>query len=227
MPRAGLTAVLFALAALMLGGCNLVMSSTPMFTAQDAQGAPPMRPGIWVSPEGDCKFDEAQPVKSWPKCVGPALITPDKTFDATDTTSGAAYILAAGDPRVLQVETDVAGLNVAAVTGKKPAATGAAPEHQWIYFFMGLKPLAHDGAGRITKAEVWFIQCGPPSAPPAKDATPSPDSLGTSKPLPGMIMDGGACSPRDKAAVLGAAGPSRAWDLPQHKVVRWVRDGSE
>ena len=68
-------------AALMLGGCNLVVSQTPVFRAADAAGAPPFKPGLWASPGPGCTFDESTPFDAWPKCAngsefGPTLSSP-------------------------------------------------------------------------------------------------------------------------------------------------------
>jgi hypothetical protein len=215
MARSSLTFGLIALAALTLGGCNLVMSDKPVFTPADAEGAAPLRPGVWAAPDAGCAFDEAQPVAAWPKCAGGSVVTPTEAWGADDPSKHNAYVLAAGDPRVLQAVADISTSdNVSAPKGP-------------IYLFLAVKPLASDGQGRIVKAEVWIIQCGPPPPPPKADAKeqPKPEDYATKHPLPGMIMSDGACSPRDKAAVLGAAGPSRAW-AEGVMTLHWVRDGT-
>ena len=117
----------------------------------------------------------------------------------------------------MQAIADLSGMNGANVT-----VTEKGP----IYLFIAVKPTAQDGEARITKAEAWFIQCGPPPPKP-KDGSPDtndPKAYGTKHPLPGMVMDNGECSPKDKAAVRGAAGPSRAWADPVMEM-RWVRGG--
>ncbi len=222
MLRASLTAVLVAFAALTLGGCNLVMSKIPVFTAADAAGAPPLRPGVWAGAEKDCAFDEHQPATNWPHCAGGSVISADAAFDPSDPKTASPYILASGDPRVMQILVDFGGLDQG-----KPAS-GSADGDKKVHIFLGLQPLDHDGAGRITRAELWFIQCGPP--PPKSTAAKPADSangaqFATQHPLPGMTMEGDDCTPSGKAAVRAAARPSRAWD-DQRKVIHWVRDGA-
>ena len=47
-----------ALAALLLGGCSMVTSPEPMFTAADAVGAPALRDGLWGGE--DCRPSEVR-----------------------------------------------------------------------------------------------------------------------------------------------------------------------
>jgi hypothetical protein len=122
-------------ALVMLGGCNLVHSSTPMFSAADAAGAPAFREGVWASPERGCNFDPNLPVKAWPKCAnGADSIAPDK---------GETYLFVAGDPEIIQVRQED-------------------DNHAVIYLYAGLRPLKLDSQGRITAFQGWMIQCGPP-----------------------------------------------------------------
>ncbi len=214
MPRASLAAVFVALAALTLGGCNLVTSPTPVFAAADAAGAPALRPGVWAAPEKDCDFTPADSADTWPQCAAGVLVTPDKVFEADTPDDPAPYVLAAGDPRILQLYVDLSGL--------QPSSDHAPPRHA--YFFMGVKPQAHDSAGRITRAEIWFIACGPPSPKGSGGGVETQDGSITQKPLPGMTLNDAGCSPKDQAALRGAVGPSRVWDS-DHRVIHWLRDG--
>ena len=212
MPRARPAVLLFAFAALSLGGCNLVMSKTPVFTAADAAGAPVLKPGIWVAPDKDCDFDPTDDPIMWPDCEHAAGVGTDAVFDPANPNDRRPYVLASGDPRVLQFYVDLATLH--------PSSEHVGP--QLTYIFFGVKPRARNSAGQITSAEVWFIQCGPPP-PKNADGTVNSDQTVTAKPLPGMTMNDKGCTPADKAAVHGAAGPSRAWDA-DHKVYHWFRD---
>ena len=205
------------LGALALSGCNMVMSAAPMFTVEDMVGAPPLKPGLWASPDADCKFDAGKPAAEWPGCASGAVIEGDKAWAIGHPEKASAYILAAGDPRVMQAIADLsdAGSQNVTVTAKGP-----------IYLYIAVKPTAKDADGKITRAEAWFIQCGPPPPKP-KDGSPEtndPKAYGTKQPLPGLVMDNGECSPKDKAAVRNAAGPSRAW-AEQLMHMYWVRDG--
>jgi hypothetical protein len=215
-------------AALLLGGCNLVVSETPVFSAADAAGAPPLKPGVWAAPQPNCDFKPSAPLAQWPKCAGGAAITPtailatadpsllatpDQPASAAAKTMKVPYVLAAGDPRVMQIHF---------VLPIDPAIKAA------FFYFIALKPIAHDADGRITDAQVWLIQYGPPP-PPSADSSGAKAEQGaiTDHPLPGMTVTKGKCNPTDKAAVINAALPSRAWAGDQLGVLHWVRDGLE
>jgi hypothetical protein len=192
---------------------------------RDAAGAPGLRPGVWSATQPGCDFKPADPVAKWPKCAGGGVITSTAIMASVDTDSGGPsgqpaatakppmtipYLLAAGDPRVMQVEV------------KPPAQAGGPPV---LFFFAALKPVARDSDGRITQAEVWAIQCGPPPPPkPAASSTDAEQGGITDHPLPGMKVSDGMCTPSDKAAVFNAAKASRAW-ADQIGTMRWVRDG--
>lgn len=207
----------FLAAAVTLGGCNLVVSPTPVFTAADAAGAPPLRTGVWAGPEPDCKFDEAAPAADWPKCANGSIITPSEAKGIGAEAKPSAYVLAAGDPRILQAAADFSAGGDASVK-----------QNGQMYFFLAFEPLGSDAEGRIVKAQAWFIQCGPPPAPHKGDSGKDikPEDFVTKHPLPGLKVDGGMCTPADKAAVRGAARASRAW-ADQLLQTHWVRDGSK
>jgi len=223
-----LKAAALVAAALALGGCNLVVSATPVFSAADAAGAPPLRPGVWAAPQPNCDFKPADPLAAWPDCAGGAVITATAFVTAVDPSNvgpsgqapapGAAkpqknvpYILAAGDPRVLQIDMELP-LDPAAKTR--------------LFVFAALKPTTHDADGRITGAEIWFVQCGPPPPPKPTGSGGGTETGGiTDHPLPGMTVDkGGTCTTNDKAALRNAAVASRAWADPVG-ALHWVRDG--
>jgi hypothetical protein len=213
-------------AALMLGGCNLVVSQTPVFRAADAAGAPPFKPGLWASPGPGCTFDESTPFDAWPKCANGSEIRPDALVATVDPTAVTAssdskagsgpkkvdlqYVLAAGDPRVMQVDLHIpeAGLG-----------------QLGFFYFVAVKPTRFDDDGRITAAQMWPIQCGPPPPPQTSQTANGSDmtkGMVTQHPLPGLKVDNGECTPADKAAVLNAATPSRAW-ADNVGELHWVR----
>jgi hypothetical protein len=223
--RWGLQAFLLA-AALALGGCNLVVSDRPVFTAADAAGAPALRPGVWSASQPGCDFKASDPVADWPKCAGGGVITSTAIMASVDANGSGSpgqppptvvkpqmtipYVLAAGDPRVMQINV------------KLPPEVGGPSA---LFYFAALKPVARDTDGRIVQAEVWPIQCGPP--PPVKPASAGADADQggvTDHPLPGLKVADGMCTPTDRAAVLNAAKASRAW-AGQIGTLRWVRDG--
>jgi hypothetical protein len=220
------TLILIA-AALMLGGCNLVVSQTPVFQAADASGAPPFKPGLWASPDPGCDFKESAPFDAWPKCANGSEIRPDAIMATVDPSAVTAtsdnkaasgpkkiamqYVLAAGDPRVMQVDLHIpeAGLG-----------------QLGFFYFVAVKPTRFDDDGRITAAQLWPIQCGPPPPPQTTQTANGNDmtkGMVTEHPLPGLKVDNGECTPADKAAVRDAATPSRAW-ADNVGELHWVRD---
>lgn len=216
-------------AALMLGGCNMVYAEQPLFTAADAAGAPAMRPGLWSKRAADCVFDGAKPIADWPECADPVLVTADRMGDPGKPDKQGAYILAGGDPRVLQMELEM--------DPDKPA----------IWIFVGVKPLKTDAEGRITEARTWMVLCGPP--PPPRPETPdaaipeneTPEQAEariqadiaatvaagvTREPLPGLEVKEGMCVARERDPVRNAARASLAWDDGEPSIIYWVRDGT-
>jgi len=216
-------------AALMLGGCNMVYAEKAIFTQADAAGAPQLRPGLWVQHKPDCDFDEAKPIAQWPECADPSLVTATTVGDMTDPTKQTPYVLAGGDPRVLQIE----------VTPD--------PDKPTIWIFAGLKPLKTDSQGRITEARTWMVQCGPPPPKPPEDAAPPADEAApasgeqtadsiqadvdrqmaasvTREPLPGLTIKDGMCTATERDPVRNAAAASLAWDEDPPSVIHWVRD---
>jgi hypothetical protein len=194
----------------------MVLTTEPLFTAADAHGAPVLRPGVWNgAPDPSCKFDETAPLANWPSCANGGIVGEAEIRgrpDMNGASAGTPYLLAAGDPRIMQLH----GLELAPGSGLSFTS----------YFYAGLKPTRTDSQGRITAYEAWLVQCGPP---PPKDQTTSAGGkiqTGTGQPLPGMVMDksGANCTTASADALRAAATASRAWasgDLSAH----WVRDG--
>ncbi len=207
------------LSALMaLGGCNVVMTDAPMFTAADGAGAPAIRSGVWRDDKPDCAFDETLPQSKWPKCAEARPGVADPPF----------WLPVTGDPAILQMpmRTD----------DKKPG-----PQ----YFYAAFRPLKRDARGRVIAMKAWPVRCGPPPPP---DAAPPPPPAGaagdkqaqaawadlganvaalggTNAPLPGLAMrsDGETCVPASVAALRDAAKASEAWaEAPATS--HWVRE---
>ncbi|HWA62199.1 MAG TPA: hypothetical protein VG939_12540 [Caulobacteraceae bacterium] len=208
-----LRAALGLLALLTLPACNVVVTKAPLFTADDEQGAPPMRPGVWAFQDSECANDESKPLVQWADCAGGGVveagrITGHDTKDGKDKWDVVPFVLAAGRPRIAQVMFQEAGAG--------PGGS-AAP-----YGYAAVRPTAFDGQGRITAVTYWLVLCGPPPKP-AKD--PRRIALGTRHPLPGMIMKPGdpVCTTTSRQALLGAARASEAWkDKPMN--AHWVRE---
>ena len=195
-----------------MSACNMVVTTEPTFLAED-QATPALREGLWVNQKDDCKFDIKRPATQWPECAqwivikGTSMTGVDEKGEAFDVP----FVLAAGDPRVMQIR----------IADEKKAA---------VYLYLGLRPLKFDKQGRIVSYTGWLTQCGPP---PPKDAK-RPDGnprYGSLQPSLGMIMDDdlSGCAPEDKAALIRAAGLSEAYEEATDKddVSRWVRDGDK
>jgi hypothetical protein len=193
--------------ALALGGCNFVYSQKPMFTAADARGGAPLRPGIWMKPEGACEFDKTKPVKQWPECAGAIVVRSDRLLDPAKPDKIIDYVMAAGDPRVFQTPvTD--------------------DTKKTLYLYGGVHPTGHDDQGRITAFISWIAQCGPPPPKPKPDDQ-HPRYL-TEHPLPGLKVDekSGMCEAVTPDPVRAAVKASQAWS-EDIKPANWVRDGEE
>lgn len=142
--------LLLLAAAASLGGCNLVYSETPLFSAADARGAPQLRPGVWAEREEDCDFDSAKPVGEWPECAGGSVISAAQLTTTGEKPSSTAYVLTGGDPQVMQFALEME------------------PTKPVIYLYGGLRALKRDDRGRIVEAETWIAQCGPPPPKPVE-----------------------------------------------------------
>lgn len=195
-----------------LSACNMVVTTEPMFLAQD-QATPALREGLWVNPKDDCEFDIKTPATKWPECAQ-WIVIKGSSMTGTDEKGKdfvVPFVLAAGEPRVMQVK----------IEDDKKAA---------VYVYLGLRALKFDKQGQIVSYTGWLTQCGPP---PPKDAK-RPDGnprYGSLQPSPGLIMDDdlSGCAPEDKAALIRAAGLSEAYEEASDKddVSRWVRDGDK
>jgi len=227
----GATARVAALfcAASLLGGCNLVISRAPVFTQADTAGAPAIRPGLWISEKTGCHFDETMPTDKWPDCADPLIITSTEFRGVGAKAQGQAapYLLAAGDPLVLQARTEIAASASASATGDATASASASvttdPNSPPPYVFLGVRPLSFDRQGRVVRMEQWPAMCGPPPPPaPGGGAPPAKTAYVTRDPLPGLSIEGDDCTPSGKAAVINAARESRAYSDVQ--TAHWVRD---
>ena len=217
---------------ILLSACNVVMTKEPLLTQADAAGAPNLRPGVWLFfKRPDCKVDETKPFTEWPDCAGGGLVTPGvvrghKANAPADQLEDTPFVLAAGDPRIMQapVDVDLSMQAEASASGDATASASASPPvHARPYAYAGVRPTKFDDQGRITAFALWPVQCGPP---PPKDKDGN-DSMGaTLKPLPGIEMKPGdaVCSTRSVAALRNAAKASEAWTPELRGDSRWLRD---
>jgi hypothetical protein len=215
-----------------LGGCNAVVTKTPLFTAADEAGAPALKPGVWlVFKQADCKFDESKPIDEWPDCAGGAVSRPGEVISHDAKAAKGVWqhdpmVLAAGDPRIAQVpvKTNVSAQADASASGGATASASASGGGETrVYGYAGVAPTSSDSEGRITGLEWWPVQCGPP---PPKNDKGEITVFGTLKPLPGMVMKPGeaVCSTDSTSALRAAAKASKAW-AESIGTARWLRDG--
>jgi hypothetical protein len=201
-------------AGLLLGGCNIVTSTTPLFTPADAKGQAQLHPGVWADERTGCQFDDTRPVDTWPDCADGWVVRPaavlsgrDKGVPA-DKWTAYPYLLVRGDPAVLQI-------------------AAADPGGAQTYLYAGLRPLKLDAGGRVIEYQVWPAQCGPP---PSATTPSGADPITTQHPLEGLAMD-----PAKHDCIASAPGPvresvrlSETWlgtDQEGRDRARWVRDG--
>lgn len=244
--------LLLAAASLLLGGCNLVVAELPIFTEADASGAPQLKPGVWLSRDPACPVDTSKPMSDWPACADPSVISADTIGGRAGDDRAMPYVLAGGDPQVLQMKIQMD------------------PEKPALYMFAGLQVLRTDAQGRIVEARTWGVQCGPPPPAPAADpdagppvaeededvpadeaaaeeaaaeAAPEPelseaeqqqkmeeavkaamDASVTREPLPGLVIKDGMCLVRTEEPLRNAARESLKWDTEPHTILYWVKD---
>jgi hypothetical protein len=184
-----------------LGGCNLVYSERPLFTARNADAAPQAEPGLWLLENADCAVDVTTPVAPWPACAEHQLVTAEGAR-AYRLFHPREMLLAGGDPLIVQTrEKDEHGRSA--------------------YFYAGGLATAYGPDGRATAFRFWPVQCGPPPPPPAPGEK-RPRYV-TEHPLRGLRINGADCLARDAGAVRGAAKASEAWIDGKPNVIRWVR----
>ncbi len=229
-----------SLLALALGACSVVATERPMFTAADAKGAPALKAGLWALPERGCRFKPRADPAKWPDCVQALAIQDGQIRDLKPDAEAPrkhqarvggekpmGFLLAAGEPPILQVQSSGEG----------------APT----YFYFGLRPLASDVDGAITRARGWIALCKDPNAPPpapvqalaparaapkghrpakgAETEPPPPNGL-----LPGLVaVPGAGCTATTAASIAMAVAANEAWAFTGDKdetgwTAVWVRD---
>ena len=194
---------------LMLGACNVVVTTTPLLAKADEAGGPPLKPGLWrFSGDDDCKLDDTKPLADWPSCGGGVVIKDGvagyyNRDGAAPVWTLQPYVFAAGSPRILQAQAKISG----------DVKVSANP-----FVYAGAKVTASDSEGRITAFSLWPVQCGPP--PPGDKAA------ATTQPLPGIELKPGdpVCTTASVTALRNAARASEAW-APKQISARWLRDG--
>ena len=222
--------VLAGCAALALGGCNMVVSERPWFSAPSG---PQLKEGIWAmldTPE--CSVDPAAALPDWPDCARPVLVRGQEyagPASADDELPPAQrldparwnridHVLADGTPQIDQIAS------------KRPTGGGGPPvdgvdEGKPFYIYTAVQPTASDPDGRITALRRWPVLCGP--KPARKAAKPGRSRFVTDKPFKGLAIKGDGCTAKDIAALRRAAAGSEgiaAGDGYSIIISRWVRD---
>ena len=209
-----------AVAASLLGGCNMVISEQPWFAAE-ASG-PQLRQGLWVNldPKG-CTFDAAKPIEEWPECAEPMIVRGadyvlrDEEAEGGPKWQTVPHVLAQGTPLVDQIEW----------YDKDKTGTKA----KTIYLYFGLTATAQGSDGAITAVKRWLVQCGPIDPPGTEKAEPGPPQMVTARPFAGLTVEGSNCKAANADALRGAARDSEAIasdDGNSPVMGHWVRDGS-
>ena len=199
-----------------LAACtDMVISPTPMIAAQESGQAPKLKPGFW-------SYDAcADPREQGRWTCANGFVVSDETIDQSPPPPGGygavaggdlkpppfAYRIGVGDPLLVQVQLERAG-------GVEASRT--------FYTFVALDPVSRDATGRIDRAEVWLVKCGPPTEPKPGDMGPRP----TEHPFSGVVETDYGCRPTDRAGLLSAALASRTMAAKDasRAVYRWIRE---
>lgn len=218
-------------AALLLSGCNMVMSEKPWFAAADAAN-PSLKDGLWVNLKGaDCKFDPAQAMQDWPECAQPMLVTGGQYSGpgpGSDDNPGQLadvakwdkvdHLLVGGDPLIDQIDLKSGSPDGDHADGKA-------------FLYLAARATRRDDQGRIVEMQRWPIACGPlPAALPKRKGMPKPEDFVTKKPFPGLTVKDAACTANDLSALRRAAALSEGVAVPNKTppvVSRWVRDKAD
>jgi hypothetical protein len=206
----GLAAIALLGAAFGLGACtDMVISPTPVITAQESAQAPKVKPGFWAY---DVCVDQREKAR-WPCTQG--FVVSGETIDLFPPPPGGygaaaggdlkappfSYRIGVGDPLLVQVQLQQAG---------------AGDQGRTFYAFAALDPISRDDRGRIDRAEVWLVKCGPPAEPQPGDMGPRP----TEHPFSGVTGTEYGCRPTDRSGLVAAARASRT--IVAKEVYRWI-----
>ncbi len=203
--RSVASCLVVALATQLLVACTGVVSTTPWFGPADAAGAARLREGVWrLAQPADkpCALDETRPLESWPDCAMGLVVTSSQIKGMRRGDDGKIewdafpYVLAAGDPPILQLED----------------TSGGAPS----YIYIWLKPTGFSADGRVVQVRGWRVLCGPP---------PPPDGQASATLYPGMTSHDGDCTAASRDALAAAAKSSQHDDPTDWTDVRWLRAG--
>ena len=183
--------LVLVLVLLSLGGCRLATSERPLFTVADSADAPALKPGLWALVEVGCRFNTKAAPEKWPDCATPLALRDGAAVSVKrgESPRRNAVLIAGGDPAVLQADAT----NEGGATGRR-------------FAYFGLRPLAADGDGTVTRARLWPAECV------------------------GGKGKSAACPVRSQAAARRAVAQSEAAayaGIPQAagRIAYWIREG--
>jgi hypothetical protein len=219
--------------ALGLGGCDVMIVSSPFLTAADASKDLALRPGLWS--DASCPSPPAKKGGCRAMLVGAdsvaglmdhQVIAALPPGAAAGWTAGQPYVLADGRPPVLQLLFPGLG----GFAGKGPDMMTPDDANRPGFMFLGVRPMSRDASGRIDELEAWPVLCGPPGTPPSgQDAPKTPAAKMaavfptlTEHPFPGVIPAGISCRPRDREGLHEAARLSLRYAKKPIAHMRWV-----
>ena len=220
--------VLVGVAAMLLAGCNMVVSESPWFAADEA-ARPGLKEGLWANLKGaDCRFDPAQAIQDWPKCAQPMWVeggqyrgpAPDADRNPSQLADVAKWdkvdhLLAAGDPLIDQIDLGSGAPDDGHTGGKG-------------FLYLAGRVIRHDDQGRIIELLRWPVACGPlPTSLPKAKGMPRAADLVTDQPFPGLKIKDEACTAADLEALRNAATLSETIAAPNRTppiTSRWIRD---
>lgn len=175
---------------LLLAGCNMVVTASPLLRAGTGRDVVHPRPGVWLTLEDACRsFDAAAARETWPSCAGTLVMANGAVVsDEGGRLSGPMPLLIVrGDPTIGQA--------------RLPAEEGAPAGSAESYLYLGVEVTARDSGGLATALSVWPVQC---------DASGRGASDGSLPLFAGLTRQGRNCTTSDPAALRGAARESRA-----------------
>jgi hypothetical protein len=225
---------------LLLGACsNRVVSDSPWFTREAEANAPHLRPGLWVEMTTvkkwatECRFDERKPLDTWPDCASGYLVRSGEVLELswsesteqgrtirTYDWSSRVHVLAAGDPRIDQVE----GCQGLLKPRQEVPVGSSQPVDPDGYCYDAVRPTKFDAAGQIAAIVTWPVFCGPW---PSKKQSDRTGREVTDRPFPGLHVVYENCTAESETALRKAARASERvavsaglWPVEAH----WVRD---
>jgi len=222
--------------ALLSAGCtNRVFSEEPWFDSAKALGGPAFRDGIWLTEDRRCNVREAEPAERWPDCASWVYRRANQSLTTQwsescerrscqrtyDDWSSDEELVVAGDPVISQESgCDLGSREDASPDGVPLEKAVVETKPTTKYCYSAVRPLSHDGQGKIMSVETWPVLCGPWPGEGAKSAV-------TNHPWPGVTIVKENCTVASEAVLRDVA--ERSYEVAKQAglVIRihWVRDG--